>query len=47
MDARPMPTEKTGVWIQTDSIQKMEIIGIADRNIRLISFRTNSGGRIK
>ena len=42
-----MQMEKSGDFMQTDSIQKKAAIGMADKNKRAASFAANSGGKIK
>lgn len=42
-----MQMEKTGVFMQTDSIQKKAVIGIADKNRKAASFAANGRGKIK
>lgn len=43
IEARPMPTEKTGVRMQTDNAWKKVIMGTEAKNISPASFRTNVG----
>ena len=45
--ASPIPIEKIGVWMHTNTPQKNASIGMADINIMPASFSTNNGCKIK